>query len=1222
MVAATQLIKTAPRFHRAIHARYDLRHPDTVEHFVPTYNATASIAAILRGTQAGGTQRAHVLYAAYGSGKSHLAVALAALLEKPEELRPSVHRLVESIAGTDEHTGEMARAYLERDMRLLPVVLSGNEGDLDIALLRALSRSLNDAGLGDIHLSTRFEAALNTIARWHDSYPDMIDRLALLLSEQFDLTPDELLEGFEAHDPQAFEVFQDVYSRLTGGAVFDPFVGQSPELVFRDVARQIQDFGYQGIVVLWDEFGRYLESRAAQAFSDEAASLQNFAEACNYSSEEQLHLVLITHKELQGYAAALPKTYQQEWSRIEGRFQRHDISTDPYLAYRLIDFALEQTDQKRVDALLAPEVDLLVRWSEEKRLFGMMSSEAIAQLIRGTWPLHPLTVFALPHISSRVAQNERTLFTFLTADEPNSLSRVFRPDSLDDMSELWVRPDVLWDYFEDAVRLDIGGVGAHRYWSGVANALEKVAEGDVLATTLIKTLGVLLLCAEGTSVKPDTELLCWAVGADTEEQRGAVVTTLDNLRRRKVIIHRQIDEHWTFISGSDINFEERIADVLERVNPSPAQLRRILQEHTPAPHTLARRYNQEHAMIRFFTGLYRWPHELENAPWDTQLERSQADGLVVYVLAKDDLSWRQALEALQAYERVIYVFPREADFLISLEGVLREIFGLLEISNDPTLKQHEDRARIQREIDWLLEDARTRLTRLIATLTDPREGKSLWITVEDGTAQMFPVHSVGQTTRIASDICERVFWQTPRFNNEGLNVFKPSTQQIGAAQKTIDALFANPPDETFGMEGRGPEILALNTLLKLPGILRQNEKGEWTIGRPDEDTLLAKVWDCIAGYVDQCQTEQGLPVEPLIRQLMSPPYGIRPGVIPVLLAAVLRHHLMVLTIRENGRAVTPIDGKLLTSMVFNPSHYSIEIGEWNETLENVWRALVERFNAYTHENERKQQPLTILRVSLLRWLQSLPPFCRDTRQISEEAQAFRDLVRKAQMEPARALFEDLPQLLQIDEDTSREEIAARLDMLVTEINNAYLDLQRRLDVFAIEVFGQAGQYPDGLNAMRAWLKRLQSANGKSISEYRFGSLVTQDLIDAVLSASGSDGMFWDRASVAVLGVKLRDWNDGSEERFCEKLRAAQDEVEREVHQLLEEDAVVAVSIQLPDDQARNYRFRFSEMSAHGRRLLQNFKGTLEIAGRSLPVDEKRKIALAFLAFVMGEELDD
>ena len=1215
-------IKAAARFQRAIHVRYDLNDPQIVERYIPTLSAVSAIDAILRGTHNMGTQRAHVLHAAYGSGKSHLAVVLAALLEKKTQLLPSIEELVSRLVDIDPQVGSLAYAYLNGTTRLLPVVLSGNEGDFTTALLRALSRSLRIAGLEEVQLTTRFDAALNIIAQWETQYPDTFIQLSKTLNDRFSWEIADLRNALAEHNLRAFETFEQLYPDLTAGATLDPFSQQTPEVVYREVATQLHDAGYTGIVVLWDEFGRYLESRAAQAFGIEAGLLQNFAETCNYSGENQLHLLLFAHKELQGYASSLPQAYQVEWSRIEGRFQKHNVSTDPYVAYRLVASAFEYDDEplgyRHLDADV---VDRLVRWSMETHLFGVFSSEVIRDLIYKTWPLHPLTVFALVHLSNRVAQNERTMFTFLASDEPGALQQLANSLDSADVSP-FILPAVLWDYFEDAIRVGNGRSEAHRIWSGVLSALDKVAEHDLLGKVIVKTLGVLLICAESSVVRPTTELLSWAVGTKTDEQHAAVVTILDNLRRRKVIINRQIDGYWTFIAGSDINFEARLTEILERVNPTPIQLRRLLEQTLAAPYTLARRYNQEYAITRYFTGLYRWPNEIVDAPWDMQIRQLDTDGLVVYILAADETSWAEGLKAIQDHDRVVYVFPHQDHLLVSLPEVLRELYGLHEINNDPTLRQHEDRERIQREIDWLLEDAQARLASLVNGLIDPRQGKSVWITCQAGELRGRHVHSPSQTTQIVSQMCAQVFPKTPVFNSEGLNKRKPSAPQVKAAQKVIDALFTHEPDETFGLEGRGPEILALNALLRLPGVLRPMGDDTWEFGRPEGNSHLAEIWDLIDSYVSSGDSGERLSVEPLVKTLTAPPYGLRQGVVPVLIAAVLRNHLKVTTVWRDRRPITPVDGDLLTQMVDQASHFTIEIGEWNEQLESLWQALVSRFDAYIHDNERGQQPLNMLRVAAIRWLQGLPAFCRYTSKLTREALQFRNIIRKAQTEPAKALFEFLPGLLGLDEDTEQSAIEAQLDALMTEISNAYLDLQRRLDTFAMQEFGVNGYAHDGQQALKSWLTGIGTIGAAGISQFKFGSLVTQDLVDTISTAKEGDGQFWDKISRAALGIHLRDWNDDSEERFREKLLTAREEVEREIQELIEEDRVVILSLQLPDEAPHDYRFRASDLSSQGRRLLQNFKSTFEIAGRPLSSDEKRQIAVAFLAYVMGEDVED
>src|SRR5437016_5624992 len=118
--AFNQLIAPSARFQRAVDVRYDLRDADSIERYIPTNSAVEAISAILRGTKRNGTQRAHVLHAAYGSGKSLLAVALAALLEKDPVFTGPTNQFVQRIRDTLEDVGNLAQEYLEGPTRLFP----------------------------------------------------------------------------------------------------------------------------------------------------------------------------------------------------------------------------------------------------------------------------------------------------------------------------------------------------------------------------------------------------------------------------------------------------------------------------------------------------------------------------------------------------------------------------------------------------------------------------------------------------------------------------------------------------------------------------------------------------------------------------------------------------------------------------------------------------------------------------------------------------------------------------------------------------------------------------------------------------------------------------------------------------------------------------------------------------------------------------------------------
>ena len=63
-------------------------------------------------------------------------------------------------------------------------------------------------------------------------------------------------------------------------------------------------------------------------------------------------------------------------------------------------------------------------------------------VFKGCFPLNPLTTFAVVNISEMIAQNERTLFTFISDNDTNSLSTFIKSSD-----EGLFNVDKIYDYF-------------------------------------------------------------------------------------------------------------------------------------------------------------------------------------------------------------------------------------------------------------------------------------------------------------------------------------------------------------------------------------------------------------------------------------------------------------------------------------------------------------------------------------------------------------------------------------------------------------------------------------------------------------------------------------------------------------------------------------------------------------------------------------------------------
>lgn len=1219
------LRRPASHFQRAINLKYDLNNFDYLAGYIPTPNAAQAISTLLKSTHSSSNQRAIVLHGPYGSGKSLLSAVIAGILSKDEQLQATLQPVLTRLRRDFSETAKLADGHLADGPRLLPVVLYGNEGPIASTLSRGLTKAMFDLNLGDHRPCTNYRAVLETINMWQVDFPDTYHQLAHLLETE-GATLSQLKEGIAYSRAEAYTLFLRLYPRLTAGATFDDHYRQSIIEAYAEALAVLKKTtSYQGIIILWDEFGRYLEAHAGEVFGPEVALLQDFAEFCN--QESGVYLTLITHKVLGGYAWGLSGEVEKEWARIAGRFQQIDVSGNDEVSYRLIAEAIVTTDEFAWKAYLATHHNTLIALAhqvEAYQIFSALDTEGIHQrIIEDGFPLHPLTIYCLPRISAQVAQNERTLFTFLAADEPGTLHAYLKKMSLD-APPSWVGLEAIFDYFAEAMRVDTAPGGVHSIWASADHALSKISADDDLANRVIKSLAILQAVQKSQADLPTTARLAFAV----VESQETVLHTLHHLSRRKLVLYAKATDSWELSAGSTVDIEEHIRRQLDKHPPSWLQLRRLLEEYLPLDPYTARRYNHRHKMVRFFHTWYRLPGELHQEGWESILrQENYADGIIIYVLAIDTDTLQQARVVIErvSNNRIIFVLPREP---LRVDEPLRELFALVELNNDMAFKSQD--SRLEKELAFYIDDVRLRLVKMFATLIDSAQAKADWYW-QGNKWERYSLNSVGRVTRFLSEVCETVFSETPLFNNESLNVRTPSSQQLGAMEKVIDALLINPVDERLGLTGYGPDWLITKTILIAPGFLCPlEENGQWELGAPTDAGVL-QVWREMQEFFETARVEEQ-EFSKLIDRLQWDPYGLRLGVLPLLLAVGLRRHLHVTTVRHNRRPILPLDGATFNHICQHPDRYTLELGPETPLQAAVWSLLEKHFGERVMPEERKHQPLRYLTLGMVRWLNSLPRFSQTTtKYVSKGAYRFRQLIAQALKDPARVLFDDFPNLLLVSDNVVHNaefyvdisQMEGRLLELMSELNTAYTELLHRLDHFAIDKFAADApkEFWNGQSALAYWAKKLTNQAKQPLQEFQFSDVIAQNLAN-ITQNEIKGGNFWDTVAKEIVGVSPRDWDDRTEANFYTTLLSAKERVEQQLLVLVETDEdIVELTIQALAEtkNVSNYRLKEVGLSTQGKHILENFKSTLSISGRPLSLNERRQIALELLRHVLNHD---
>lgn len=393
----SKMISVASGFQYSVNIGYDLNNDDKLKNFIPTKSALMLLKDILSSTALDATERARVLVGAYGKGKSHIILTILSVLMQRD--RSLFTHLMPKINEDPELKQLVDNYYSDKKNRILPVIINGTSGSLPQAFLLALQRTLDENGL-DIMPETNYRAAINAIQKWKADYPKTYDKF----KKEISLPVDAFISELNDYNAAIYSEFEEVYPKLTSGSIFNPFVGFDVVELYESVVKSLKQRGYLGIYVVYDEFSKFLESNITAASVSDTKMLQDFAEKCNRSSENELHLLLISHKEISNYIDQLPKAKVDGWRGVSERFRHIHLNNNFAQTYEIISTVIIKDRDKWEDFQdnNKARFDQLMSRYAEHAIFSDTDQKELETTIYECYPLHPVSTFILPRLSERV----------------------------------------------------------------------------------------------------------------------------------------------------------------------------------------------------------------------------------------------------------------------------------------------------------------------------------------------------------------------------------------------------------------------------------------------------------------------------------------------------------------------------------------------------------------------------------------------------------------------------------------------------------------------------------------------------------------------------------------------------------------------------------------------------------------------------------------------------
>jgi hypothetical protein len=196
----------------------------------------------------------------------------------------------------------------------------------------------------------------------------------------------------------------------------------------------------QGFLIVIDELGKFLEYAAYHPEQGDIFVLQALAELAT-RSERPFLLLTILHQAIDRYTEQVSPNRRQEWAKVQGRFEDVAFDEPTEQVVRLLARAIQH---KGIHARpLADQGQSLAKHARQLGLTPPRINDAEATtLLAACAPLHPTTALILGPLFRRLAQNERSLFAFLTSGEAFGFGEFLNQSFYPDLYRL----DRLYDY--------------------------------------------------------------------------------------------------------------------------------------------------------------------------------------------------------------------------------------------------------------------------------------------------------------------------------------------------------------------------------------------------------------------------------------------------------------------------------------------------------------------------------------------------------------------------------------------------------------------------------------------------------------------------------------------------------------------------------------------------------------------------------------------------------
>ncbi|MGI6231624.1 MAG: hypothetical protein ACOYJF_02090 [Prevotella sp.] len=787
------------------------------------------------------------------------------------------------------------------------------------------------------------------------------------------------------------------------------------------------------LVIVIDEFGKVLEHAAKNNPERELYFLQKLAEFVNVPTRKMLLLTTL-HQNFSAYAKDLTQAQRNEWTKVKGRF-KEIVFVEPVEQILLL--AASQYQERSLN-ITDNEKENLERLFQLALDTKFVSEDFTFQTALSLYPLDPFSAYSITQAIQRYGQNERSLFSFLHAQGKNSFQN-FHPYERLTYNLQMVYDYIVYNFYSFLKDANTDSMN----WSAMKIAIERVegqqwdSKEDMLdAVRIVKAIDMLNLLGSAGFSMSEEQFVAYANLALNIENAQKLI---EKLKSYKIIRYAEYKHRLILFEGTDINIEEEISKaglVVSRPVSYIAELAEFFSKKV-AP---VKAYYYHCGTPRYFK------YEILDEVMDI-IPTGDVDGFVELIFPSE-MSYIEEVKKMSkdCEHAIIFAFFNNTDKIVDhlyqidkYEYILRHV-----------LIDKADHVAVN-EINNLRDYEEVQLNRTIQDSLFAYNGNVTWIF----KGQEAQVNSQRDFNKLLSQVCDKIYSQTPIMVNELFNKNKLSSSISSAKAKYIQAMVNNSDVVDLGFEANKfpPEKTIYYSLLKNTGL---HKEGHFT-ERPSNPEIMS-LWNACEEFL-QSTTAKPRKISELVKKLSSQPYKLKAGFldfwIPTYLFIKRQEYSLY---GANGAYIPEINIEFFELLQKHPSEYLIKAFDVSGVRMEFFNQYRKFVNLKAVGGIKSDQLVDTIKPFFFFYNRRLNDYAKHTQKFDHiETLRFRDILAKAK-DPEKTFLEDLPEALGYEEESKNKEEFAKqyayiINRAVRELRGCYSKLIDRIEQRLVEVLG-------------------------------------------------------------------------------------------------------------------------------------------------------------------------